>query len=232
MKIRHSEEVKSKVLELGRVGKTYTEIQAIYPIPKSTLSYWFKNAEVVRDPSKQLEHLKRAREKSSVVKRSQKQARISESCEQARKLAQSLPVERSDVAKSLLAMLYWAEGGKQDGNFKFTNTDPDLQLLFISLLRESYVLDESRFKVALQVHYYHKHIEVVSFWSALLGIPKSQFWKIHVKKRSAVGKRFRKNFMGICHLHYGSSAIQRELLALGKDIGIKLRTYKPSSVNG
>lgn len=223
MKVRHSLQIKEEVLRLGSSGKTYTEIQTVYPIPKSTLSYWFSTAGVVRDPTKQLEHLKRAREKASIVKQDQKQSRISECHERAKSFADSLPLERPDVAKSLLAMLYWAEGGKQDGNFKFSNTDPDLQLLFISLLRECYVLDESRFRVALQVRYYHKHADVLSFWSETLGIPKSQFWKIHVKKRSAVGKGFRKNFMGICHLHYGSSAIQRELLALGKYIANKVR---------
>jgi hypothetical protein len=46
---------------MGKLGKTYSQIQEKFPVPKSTLSVWFKNAGKKPDRSKQLAHLKRAR---------------------------------------------------------------------------------------------------------------------------------------------------------------------------
>lgn len=218
---RYEPDVKRAVLKLGKSGKSYPQIQERFPIPKSTLSVWFKNAGRKPDRSKQLEHLRRIRLISAAAKHTQKQARLTRAITLAGTEAAALPLHRKDVAKALLAMLYWAEGGKQDGNFKFTNTDPVLMRTYLSLLRKSYVIDESKLRVALHVHYYHRHRETLTFWSKELAIPKSQFWRIYVKKRSE-SKRFRKNFRGICHLHYGSSAIQRELIALGKALAVRL----------
>jgi hypothetical protein len=41
-KARHSKETRDAVLALGTSGMSYPEIQETYPIPKSTLSFWFK----------------------------------------------------------------------------------------------------------------------------------------------------------------------------------------------
>jgi hypothetical protein len=226
MRSYYSDSTKQEVLALGTSGKTYREIQELYPIPKSTLSYWFKNAGQAQDRTKQLEHLARIRPISNKIKHEQKQSRIETSKTDALAVLGDLPLENISVCKSMLAMLYWAEGGKQEGNLKFTNTDPVLALLFITLFRACYSVDEGRFRVALQVHDYHDQEEVLSFWSKKLNLPTSQFWKIYVKKRS-VTKKFRRNFMGICHIHYSSSAIQRELLALGVAIAEKVEKEAP-----
>lgn len=58
---RYSKELKGAVLRMGRSGKTYAEIREKFPIPKSTLSVWFKNAGKKPDRTRQLEHLKQAR---------------------------------------------------------------------------------------------------------------------------------------------------------------------------
>ncbi len=205
------------VLLLGKSGASYSDIQKKFAVPKSTLSTWFSKAGMVQDRTKQLEHLTRARLLSAQAKHLQKAARVETANEAATEIAASLPLHRQDVGRALLAMLYWAEGGKQDGNMKFTNTDPVLARLFLSLLRRFFDIDEKRLRVAIHVHSYHDQDKVLSFWSKQLNIPKSQFWKIYVKKRSE-DREYRRNFMGICHVHYASSAIQRELLALGRAI--------------
>lgn len=231
--LRYPAATKKAVLALGARGLTYEQIREKYPVPKSTLSVWFtaaRNGRVI-DKSKQLEHLKRARLASALVKSEQRKQRLAAASSSASRIANTLPINRADVCKTMLAMLYWAEGGKQDGNLKFTNTDPALARLFLTLMRMCYEIDESRLRVALQVHYYHRRGSVLEFWSSLLEIPESQFWKIYVKKRG-VGKRFRKNFQGICNIHYSSSSIQRELLALGEALASKLEKQKLPSFNG
>ena len=117
------------------------------------------------------------------------------------------------VLLSLLSILYWAEGTKYDkGGVVFTNTDPRLAYLFLDLLRKTCDIDESRLRVRLHLHYYHKKGETVKFWSDLLKVPVDQFHGTYVKKRSA-NKRFRKNFIVICFIKYGDTQTRRKILS-------------------
>jgi hypothetical protein len=219
---RYPEEIKRRVLELGALGNTYAQIQKKYPVPKSTLSFWFSRAGKKQDRSRQLAHLRLARIASIKSKNRQKALRIKEAENIAKRTATHVPIFQEAVGKALLAMLYWAEGGKTDGAMKFTNTDPELVLMFISLLRENYEIDESRLRIGLLVHYYHNRDQTRQFWSKKLQIPATQFWKIYLKPRSGKKRNYKKNFYGICNLHYSSSAIQRELIALGKEISLQV----------
>lgn len=218
---RYSEKTRQKALELVRLGKTYAYVQTNLAIPKSTLSVWVNKAGKKPDRTRQLAHLNVARIASAAVLRRNKESRIAQATLVATQLAGAVSINRKETGKALLAMLYWAEGGKQEGNMKLTNTDPDLIFFFLSLLRSCYPIDEERLHVALQLHYYHRAKEEVSFWSKKLNIPQSQFWKIYRKPRGGRGK-YRTNFHGICNLHYSSSSIQRELLALNRELSKKL----------
>ena len=228
---RYPIEIKNEVLRLGKEGLTYQQIREKFPVPKSTLSVWFKNAGTVRDRSRQLEHLGRARLLSVAAKNKQKQQRIEDAEQSAKKIVNSIVKLDKEIVKSLLAMLYWAEGTKGDtsGGPKFVNTDPELALFYIRLLRSSYPIDESRIRVRLQLHYYHDHGEALSFWSGLLMVPESQFGKIYVKNRST-RKKFRENFQGICCIEYYDTRVRRELLAIGRTLARKQDLL--SSFNG
>jgi hypothetical protein len=127
-------------------------------------------------------------------------------------------------------MLYWAEGTKspKSGAFIFVNTDPALLNLYITTLRNTFPIIESKFRIGLQIHEYHNSEAAILFWSNCLNIPKSQFWKIYVKKRSK-HKKFRENFQGMCSIYYGDRTIRDELLSLGK---LLAQNISLSSVNG
>lgn len=217
--IRYSKETRHEVLRMGKSGKTYTEIREKFLIPKSTLSVWFKNAGKKPDRARQLEHLKRIRLIAVATIHRNKEKRVALATKIAEKELRQLPLKNKSVQKALLAMLYWAEGGKSEraGGLKFTNTDPILAKLYISLLRSVYSLDESRIRIRIHLHYYHRHREAIAYWSKLLNVPGSQFGKIYVKKRSVL-KRFRKNFQGICFINYFDGEMRRELLSLGQQI--------------
>ena len=118
-------------------------------------------------------------------------------------------------------MLYWAEGAKSGSEVNFANTDPKLSLLFITLLRECFEIDEKRLRLRLHVHYYHKKKTVRKFWGELLNIPQDQFQKIYVKKRSKT-KKFRQNFAGICFIRYGDVAIKDKIMQFAFAIADKI----------
>lgn len=130
-------------------------------------------------------------------------------------------LKEKQYQKSLLAMLYWAEGAKSRGALIFTNTDPKLCLLFITMLRNVYKVDEDKFRIRLHLHYYHDVNMSISFWSRLLKIPESKFGKIYIKKRSKT-KKFRENFAGICFIKYHSEDLRFEVLQVADQIANKI----------
>ncbi len=216
-------EMKQRAAELRRAGLSYSQIGAELGIAKGTLSTWLgRNPYQPSDGKKQHAHLARIRVLSAESKRKIRQDWIRRSHDAGAIVARRLPLANAAVRKSLLAMLYWAEGTKSSraSGVIFVNTDPQLMKLYLSLLRRAYDIDESRLRVRLHLHHYHKHRDALRFWSGLLAVPTSQFGKIYVKKRSK-HKRFRKNFQGICFVRYFDSKIREELLALGRAIAEK-----------
>jgi hypothetical protein len=214
--IHYSNEVKKGVEKLRAAGKTYTEIREVFSVPKSTLSLWLgKKFKGTFSRQDQLKHLKRIRILAAKTIKARRIARNLIPAERGRAIAGTLPLADKNILKTILAILYWAEGSKYEGvsGLKFVNTDPRLVLLYISILRICFPIDEPRLRIRLHVHHYHNKKRAVSFWSKLLKVPPTQFGKLYVKKRS-VQKRFRKNFMGICFIYYPSNAIRIELLEL------------------
>ena len=215
--MRHSSASKEIVLGYVKAGWSYGQIQKEYNVPKSTISTWVKNEGIIPDRTKQLEHLAEARIKAIEAIHRNKAGRMALAESNAKLELRNISFENISFQKTLLAMLYWAEGAKspKSGAFMFVNTDPLLLKLYITTLRNAFSITESRFRIGLQLHSYHDPEQAINYWSELLQIPKSQFWKIYVKKRSE-HKKFRENFQGMCSIYYGSKAIREELLFLGK----------------
>ncbi|MEA3452735.1 MAG: hypothetical protein U9Q96_00070 [Patescibacteria group bacterium] len=210
---------KEKVKQLLLAGKTYSQIRAILGVPKSTISTWFgKTLKKPINKKIRREHFDRIQKlASAAIKKKWEQKRKEEIILIKTRMEEELknyPLNNISVYKSLLAMLYWAEGTKKIGPLTFTNTDPNLSYFYITLLRKCYVLDEKRFRIWLRVHYYHSIKDTKKFWSELLEIPVGQFYKISIKKRGKT-KKFRKNFAGICTIRYLDSSIRKELEEIG-----------------
>ncbi len=217
---RYGTKIRTIVEKLRQSGKTYAEIRSQYPIPKSTLSLWLgKKYPEIFTRKMQLQHLKKirvsARESIQRLKK-QREARASES---AHKVLKTLHLKDAGMRISLLAMLYWSEGTKAEGShgLRFVNTDPRLIVLFMTLLRSSFTIDESRLRIRLHVHHYHNLREATAFWSKLLHVSPTQFWKPYRKPRNKE-KRHRRNFKGICFIYYPGHYIRKELLEIGYGI--------------
>ncbi len=220
-----------QAINLRKRGLTYSEISLALGVAKGTLSTWMGiNPRTPSDKKKQRAHLVRARLLASEAKRRIRRERLERIAVIGKSEAGKLNLADRVTAKALLAMLYWAEGakGEKAGPVKFANTDPALALLFISLLRTTYPLDEKKFRIRLHLHYYHAHKTTIDFWSKLLHVPKSQFGKIYVKKRSR-RKRFRKNFSGICFVIYHDTNVRDEIMVIARTIGSRASMLSSSS---
>ncbi len=222
-------DLKNKAEELRRNGCSYKQIYNRLKIPKSTLSTWFGSKYPgVFDRKKQLEHLARVR---LISLKRRKEKKNLEQSELERKVASEIryyPTRNIGFLKSVLSALYWAEGGKYRGSpVVFTNTDPKLAKLFITLLRKCYSVDEKKLRIRLHLHHYHSEEKSKRFWSRLLDVPLSQFGKIYIKKRSN-SRKFRENFMGICFIKYYDNMLQKEIMVLANQLSEKITCPRSS----
>jgi len=211
------DELRKKAESLRTEGKSYGDISRELGVAKSTLSYWFNTTSCYLGTSeKQLKHLVKARvlarkaiSKKQILKASLLQEKV------------SLDFKKESLKdiftkKIALSMLYWAEGTKHKkvGGLTFTNTDPMLIKVFVSLLYQTFNIDLSKIKLRLAIHYYHNEEKCKIFWSNLIGIEVSQFTKTYLKPRGLT-KKFRQNFMGICFVYYPNGDIRKEILEIG-----------------
>lgn len=212
----HGEKIK-KAVKLERIkGKTYRELTQMFGIPKSTLSFWFGDTlGHPFDRAGQIKHLARIRPLAMQAIQNRQNKQAEDLKIKIREEIKNYPFQNIGAQKLFLAGLYWTEGAKHKkvSGLKFANTDPKLSLLYLTLLRKCYTIDESKLRIGLHLHYYHKIGETKKFWSELLNVPEERFWKVYIKKRS-VTKKFRRNFMGICFINYSSSDTRKELLEI------------------
>jgi len=217
---RYSNKLKGKVSQMRAKGASYSELNRLFHIPKSTLSVWLsKKYSGIFDDTARRKHLARIRILSQEFFKKRRLLRQEQIALQVKEELKNFPLGNLGFYKSFLAALYWAEGSKTlySGGIKFANTDPEMMALFLSYLRRCYKIKEDRLRVRLHVHYYHNKSKVKRYWSQLLKIPESQFWKTYAKKRSKT-KRFRQNFRGICFLHYYDNSIRRELMEICRQL--------------
>ncbi len=216
----HPKAIKAEAKRLRKRGVSYAAITNKLGVPKSTLSTWFNHIYPV-NRSKQLQHLARIR-KIAAAKINQKRLDVeAKIAARVAKEMEKFPASDPNFQKSILAALYWAEGSKHEraGGPRFANSDPELALLYLTLLRNCFSIDERRIRVRVHVHSYHNKHEVTQFWSRLLDVPETQFGKIYVKKRPNSGKRHRRNFVGVCFIQYYSSNVRKELIEVARQVG-------------
>ncbi len=94
---------------------------------------------------------------------------------------------------SLLAMLYWAEGNKND--FTFTNTDPEMIKNYISILGKCFLIDTERLSVIIRYFTGMDKRKCLEYWSSVTKISPE---KINMYYNDG-GKRGRSPY-GICRI--------------------------------
>lgn len=221
----YSKSLRNKAVTLRGNGLTYDGIANQLHIAKSTLSLWLRNEPV---PQKSMPEAKKqyfllnVQWKGAAANRAKKEEMWRKLRAEAELSSKAYNSDDTALALALLAMLYWAEGTKYDkGGLVFTNTDPRLSYLFITLLRRVFIIDETRLRVRLHLHEYHDQDKAVRYWSDLLAVPVEQFQSVYIKKRNS-SKKFRRNFMGICFIKYGDSQMRRKVLSYAYAIQARL----------
>lgn len=223
MRGQYNENTKGTALAMRKAGMTYDQIHSNLNVSKSTLWTWLSGNHSFSDRKKQKEHLKRIRPLALMAKRAMEEKQKNELTRHVSRWISHASLHKIEFQKVILASLYWAEGARYKGvsGLRFVNTDPDLMLLFITLLRNCYPVEESRFRVTLHVHGYHSIRSATKFWSRLLNVSPKQFNKPYVKPRNRQ-RAFRRTVAGICLLGYLDSDIRKDIMETARQMTERL----------
>ena len=214
--------IRAKARKLRSKGKTYSEIQKILSIsmPKSTLSSWcqgvilpdwyyakireLNNKNFTRAQAMAHASIKRKRE--SYLREVRKEATI------------ILKKFNKEGLKIALAMLYLGEGTKWKGHsgLSLGSSDPNIILLYISLLKKCYKIEPKILKCRISYRVDQNITELEKYWSSVTNIPQRNFYKTKPDPRTK-GKKTRKiDYKGVCVLTCAGAKIQLELEEITK----------------
>ena len=174
---------------LRRMGLGYTEIRALIPVAKGTLSGWCRDIEFTPEQRARLFGPRGRRQETGALLRRRAVDRANVIRAAAREEAASLGGDPFWVAGSVA---YWAEGDKRSKEVKFSNSDPGMIKLFIAWARRFLDVDLDRLTIMLHLHSGQDEEERIAYWSEQTGFARHQFRKSFIKPE---GTGHRKNVL-------------------------------------
>lgn len=116
--------------------------------------------------------------------------------------------------RAIGSMLYWGEGYKGDEKnpakfVDFANSDLDMILLFLQFLRNTFKLNEEKFRILLYCYCDQNVNSLITFWSKHTSIPVSQFTKPYIRKDFKINGRKMK--YGLVHIRYYDKKLLLEI---------------------
>lgn len=173
---------KEKAQALRSAGESINRIAELLKMKKSTVSFWCRDialtsAQMHSLKFKQLERARVGSLKAAEIKRAQRLNRVAD--EKTRGAADLGAMSRRDLF--ILGIgLYWGEGYKSsNGEFGFTNSNPDIIKTFIAWVKANYGIQPEDFilRVSINATYRAKSSESIRYWSKVAGLPTKQFTK-------------------------------------------------------
>lgn len=200
--------------ELRRNGSTLGEIASKFSISKSTASLWTSKETVSkRGMGRILERQNLARKRAFLTISKRRNLVQEKIMKKAKISIKKIDLSSPSLCKLLASIFLWTEGEK--GSFRnigFTNSDPLMVSTFLKLLRNSFRLDETKFRALVHIHEYHNEKKVIAYWTKITKIPISQFTKSYLKSHTA--KRKKVDYMGCIRISYYDYKVARELASV------------------
>lgn len=205
---RYTEQEITKIRKLRReTAYSFIQLERITGIPQTTIRNWCHDDNV--------------RTKWDTLRATNERKRLEFKKSETAALARVTNID-VQLAKILVAIIYWCEGAKYPATNRLAiaNSDVELLRMFISLLRIAFPIDESKFRVHLQIHTTHDYEKLKKYWSDQLGISTTQF--ICPTITSPNGKKHRSSYSGTCTLKYMDYSLQLKLIGLYEALAYKL----------
>jgi hypothetical protein len=204
---------KAQAIRLRKQGNSINEIAEKVRVSKSSVSLWVRDITLSGVAKKRIEaRLSKGQIASQKAKYEQTALREQFARQRAQQILIDAAFNHNEI-KLLCALIYYCEGTKNvSKGVNFTNSDPGLMALFLGLFRQSYELDERKFRVCVHLHSYHDRDKQLKFWSKTSNIPLAQFIKPYQKLHSGLYKK--EGYQGCVSVRYGDVRIARELKAI------------------
>ncbi|MBU0576526.1 helix-turn-helix domain-containing protein [Patescibacteria group bacterium] len=219
--MKHSSEMKQRALELRKIGNSYAQISTKMGISKSTIFGWTKSVILSGKAQDKLAKTRSDGVKKGARKSKHKMMKMKKDMAKKGQFTIESIIFSKSLLKVMCSFLYWGEGNKSGSYVSFINSDPEMIGAFMVLLRQSFELDESKFRILVHIHEYHHEESILNFWSKITNVPLSQFSKSYLKLNTKV--RRKPKYMGCARIRYYNVEIVRELQALYNAVAQKIR---------
>jgi hypothetical protein len=196
--------------ELRRSGMPYKRIASRIGVSPSSVHGWTKDIELTEEQRSLNLRGPRGPQNPELVRR--RVARWTAKCREARRASQEdgrLAAREGDLLHMAGCMLYWAEGAKSRNTIGFSNSDPQMLLLFRRFLTEAMAIERDEILLAINV-YTNNGLsieEIERYWLELLDLPATSARKhmtIHMPTSSS-GRARNKLPYGVCTLRVHST---------------------------
>jgi len=221
---------KNKALNLRKQGKSYSEIEKVLDVPKSTLSFWLKDIPLSARAKQRLKQRVFDTSIKALINRNKRQTIIAK--EKSDKIIEDSAKTIREINKKELKILgislYWAEGYKQGVSKKwkcvdFSNSDPVMIKIMMRFFREICEVKEGQFKIQLMLHNNDLKNKSLRFWQKITGIPVTQFMKVSIiNSSSSKQKREKRIPYGTIHIRIYNTDLFHKII--GWIEGLKLNT--------
>lgn len=201
-----------EAIKLRLSGKSYNEIMTILSVAKSSLSYWLKNYPLTtqqmdllagRYKAKQVENFRN-------TMRSKRERRLKNTYQEQK--INLLPLTKRELLIAGL-FLYLGEGSKQTpGQIIISNTDPNIVKFVLRWYTDILKIPRYKIKVSLQLYKDMDIDKEAAYWSNLLKIPTSNFWKPYIKNSHTKDIDHSGFKHGTCGLYYGSVPLHENIM--------------------
>ncbi len=221
---------KENAIKLRKQGYSYTEILKEINVSKATLSGWLRNIKLNDIQSERLRSKNEcARHLGSIALRNNRINKTKKIIEAAKS---EINMINDTNLKIIGAVLYWAEGSKQNENrpskeLIFTNSDPKMIKIYLLWLNKCLFVKPENIKFEIYIHEtYKKTPGVLSFyWSSVTGFPINMLSKIYFKKNkvNSIRKNKGDSYHGVLRITVKKSTdLSRKVMGLVE--GICLQT--------
>jgi transposase len=184
--------LRKKSIKLRQKGHSIKEIAEMLLVAQGSVSTWVRD--VVLSPEQKLK-LKMKNHSPEVVERRRQSRLANEKLKKNIQINEAAgSIEKIDL-KSLKILglgLYWGEGAKTTkGMARISNSDPAVVMMCMRFFREICHVPEHRFRAHIHIHSVDAIKEAEKYWSKVVGLPLSQFYKTYAIK-SKSSKNIRK----------------------------------------
>jgi len=196
-------------------GYSINELKEILNVSKSSISTWVKDVKLSSSAQARLmnNYTKGQLASQKTIKENTHKKNLEAEGFALNKLKN---LKLSDEFSLLLCtMIYECEGSKSiKDSVTFTNSDPNLIRTFLFLFRESFKLEEKKFRILMYLHGYHNENRQKKFWSEITRVPMNQFQKTFNKKNSNIHNK--EGYQGCIQVRYRDVIIGRQIQAVAK----------------